>query len=123
MTEDEFDRVMNVNVKSIYHSVNVAVPALKQRGGGAIINIASIGAMRPRPGLVWYNASKGAVANVSCGVQCLSMRLLANELLRPRKVLLQNSGKIKSESTHCAHSSQALACFQHSLASSTHLRT
>ena len=69
MTEDEFDRVMNVNVKSIYHSVNVAVPALKQRGGGAIINIASIGAMRPRPGLVWYNASKGAVANVSCGDQ------------------------------------------------------
>jgi 3-oxoacyl-[acyl-carrier protein] reductase len=65
VTEDEFDRVMNVNVKSIYLSVIVAVPALRQRGGGAIINIASIGAMRPRPGLVWYNASKGAVANVS----------------------------------------------------------
>ena len=32
--------------------------------GGSIVNIASIGAMRPRPGLVWYNASKGAVANV-----------------------------------------------------------
>lgn len=69
MTEDEFDRVMNVNVKSIYLSVLVAVPAFKQRGGGAIINIASIGAMRPRPGLVWYNASKGAVANVSYGSQ------------------------------------------------------
>jgi 3-oxoacyl-[acyl-carrier protein] reductase len=64
VTEAEFDRVMLVNVKSIYHSVGVAVPAMRQRGGGAIINIASIGAMRPRPGLVWYNASKGAVANV-----------------------------------------------------------
>lgn len=64
VTEAEFDRVMLVNVKSIYYSVGVAIPAMRARGGGAIINIASIGAMRPRPGLVWYNASKGAVANV-----------------------------------------------------------
>ena len=64
VTEEEFDKVFAVNVKSIYLSVATAVPALKKRGGGAIINIASIGAMRPRPGLVWYNASKGAVANV-----------------------------------------------------------
>ena len=64
VTEEEYDRVFAVNVKSIFLSVAVAVPALKNRGGGAIINIASIGAMRPRPGLVWYNSSKGAVANV-----------------------------------------------------------
>jgi len=64
VTEAEFDKVMAVNVKSIFLSVPVAVPALKKRGGGSIINIASIGAVRPRPGLVWYNASKGAVANV-----------------------------------------------------------
>ena len=66
MTEDEFDKVFAVNVKSIYLSVGAAIPAMKKRGGGSIVNIASIGAMRPRPGLVWYNASKGAVANVSC---------------------------------------------------------
>jgi NAD(P)-dependent dehydrogenase (short-subunit alcohol dehydrogenase family) len=65
VTEEEFDRVFAVNVKSIYLSTAVAVPKMQERGGGAIINIASIGAMRPRPGLVWYNASKGAVANVS----------------------------------------------------------
>ncbi len=64
VTEEEFDRVMAVNVKSIYWSVPAAVPAMKKRGGGSIVNVASIGAMRPRPGLVWYNASKGAVANV-----------------------------------------------------------
>jgi NAD(P)-dependent dehydrogenase (short-subunit alcohol dehydrogenase family) len=64
VTEDEYDRVFAVNVKSIFLSVAAAIPALKNRGGGAIINVASIGAMRPRPGLVWYNASKGAVANV-----------------------------------------------------------
>lgn len=65
VTEAEFDKVMLVNVKSIYLSIAAVHPALKQRGGGSIINIASIGAMRPRPGLVWYNASKGAVTNVS----------------------------------------------------------
>jgi len=68
VTEEEFDKVFAVNVKSIYLSVPAAVPALKQRGGGCIINIASIGAMRPRPGLVWYNATKAAVANASKGL-------------------------------------------------------
>lgn len=70
VTEDEFDKVMAVNVKSIYFSIPAIVPAMKERGGGSIINIASIGAMRPRPGLVWYNASKGAVANVYLTYLC-----------------------------------------------------
>jgi len=64
VTEAEFDKCFTVNVKSVFLSIPAAVPALEERGGGAIINIASIGAIRPRPGLVWYNASKGAVANV-----------------------------------------------------------
>jgi NAD(P)-dependent dehydrogenase (short-subunit alcohol dehydrogenase family) len=68
VTEEEYDKVMAVNVKSIFLSISVAIPAMKARGGGAIINIASIGAMRPRPGLVWYNASKGAVANATKGL-------------------------------------------------------
>lgn len=66
VTEAEYDRVMAVNVKSIFLSIGAVVPELQSRGGGSIINIASIGAMRPRPGLVWYNASKAAVANVCC---------------------------------------------------------
>jgi len=57
-----------VNVKSVFFSIPAAAPALEERGGGAIINIASIGATRPRPGLVWYNASKGAVANATKGL-------------------------------------------------------
>jgi NAD(P)-dependent dehydrogenase (short-subunit alcohol dehydrogenase family) len=68
VTEEEFDKVFAVNVKSIFLSVGAAVPALQKRGGGSIINIASIGAMRPRPGLVWYNSSKGAVANATKGL-------------------------------------------------------
>lgn len=66
MTEDEFDKVFSVNVKSIFHSTRHVIPNLVNQGeGGSIINIASIGATRPRPGLVWYNSSKAAVANVS----------------------------------------------------------
>lgn len=68
VTSDEFDRVMAVNVKSIYLSVPAVHSAMKERGGGSIINIASIGATRPRPGLVWYNASKAAVANATKGL-------------------------------------------------------
>ncbi len=61
VTEDEFDRIFRVNVKSIFHFVREAVPAMRERGGGSIINIGSTAGIRPRPGLTWYNASKGAV--------------------------------------------------------------
>lgn len=66
VTADEFQRVFDVNVKSIFLSVNTVVPQMQKQGdGGAIVNISSIGSVRPRPGLVWYNSSKGAVTNVS----------------------------------------------------------
>ena len=59
--EAEFDRIYAVNVKSIYLSTLAAVPHMEKRGGGVIINIASTAGVRPRPGLTWYNGSKGAV--------------------------------------------------------------
>ena len=59
--EATFDRVFNVNVKSIYHMTRAVVPLMRNRGGGSIINIGSTAGIRPRPGLTWYNASKGAV--------------------------------------------------------------
>ncbi|KAH7384889.1 3-ketoacyl-reductase-like protein [Cadophora sp. MPI-SDFR-AT-0126] len=69
VTEDEFDKVFSVNVKSIFHSARHFIPNLINQGeGGSIINIASIGATRPRPGLVWYNASKAAVTNATKGL-------------------------------------------------------
>ena len=60
VTEDEFDRVYAINVKSIFHMVSAAVPRLKGRGG-VMINIGSTAGIRPRPGLTWYNSTKGAV--------------------------------------------------------------
>ena len=59
--EATFDRVFNVNVKSIYHMARAVVPLMREQGGGSIINIGSTAGIRPRPGLTWYNASKGAV--------------------------------------------------------------
>ncbi|MEM7613833.1 MAG: glucose 1-dehydrogenase [Pseudomonadota bacterium] len=57
--EAEFDRVLAVNAKSVYLSAVHVVPAMKRRGGGAILNIASTAGVSPRPNLNWYNASKG----------------------------------------------------------------
>jgi 3-oxoacyl-[acyl-carrier protein] reductase len=63
--EATFDHVFAVNVKSIYWSALCAVPVLRRQGGGSIINIASTAGLRPRPGLTWYNGSKGAVVTIS----------------------------------------------------------
>ncbi len=59
--EATFDRVFEVNVKSIYFMTLATVPILRAKKRGCIINIGSVSAMRPRPGLVWYSASKAAV--------------------------------------------------------------
>jgi 3-oxoacyl-[acyl-carrier protein] reductase len=59
--EAEFDRVFAVNVKSIYLFAQAVIPVFRGRGGGVIVNIGSTAGIRPRPGLAWYNASKGAV--------------------------------------------------------------
>ncbi|NNA65893.1 SDR family oxidoreductase [Pseudomonas gessardii] len=63
--EAEFDRVFAVNVKSIFLSARHFVPHFRSQGGGVFVNIASTAAIRPRPGLVWYNGSKGAVVVMS----------------------------------------------------------
>jgi 3-oxoacyl-[acyl-carrier protein] reductase len=61
VSEAEFDKVYAINVKSIYHMTRAVVPAMRRQGGGCIINMGSTAGIRPRPGLTWYNGSKGAV--------------------------------------------------------------
>ena len=61
VTEAEFDKVYDINVKSIFHMTNAVVPVMRAAGGGVILNIGSTAGIRPRPGLTWYNGSKGAV--------------------------------------------------------------
>jgi 3-oxoacyl-[acyl-carrier protein] reductase len=61
LEEAEFDRLMAVNVKSIYLAAREVVPRFKAQGGGVILNMASTAGVSPRPNLAWYNASKGWV--------------------------------------------------------------
>ncbi|MFG1398037.1 SDR family oxidoreductase [Roseixanthobacter pseudopolyaromaticivorans] len=77
VSEEEFDRVYAINVKSIFHMINAVVPGMAAAGGGVVVNIGSTAGIRPRPGLTWYNGSKGAVN--------LLTRSLAVELA-PQKV-------------------------------------
>jgi len=59
ITEDDFDRVYRVNMKSVYLTARALVPHMKSRQKGVILNVASTAGISPRPRLNWYNASKG----------------------------------------------------------------
>lgn len=61
VTEEEYERIFAVNVKSVYLGAKYVVPVMKKQGFGVILNVASTAGVRPRPGLVWYNTSKGAM--------------------------------------------------------------
>lgn len=61
LSEDAFDRIYGVNMKSIFHTAQAVVPLMKKQGSGAILNMGSTGGVSPRPNLTWYNASKGWV--------------------------------------------------------------
>ena len=57
--EKDFNRVFNVNAKSVYLSAKYFVPKMKKIKKGVILNVASTAGLSPRPKLNWYNASKG----------------------------------------------------------------
>ena len=65
VSEDDFDQCYAINVKSIYLATIHATPVFRAQGGGSFINIASTAGVRPRPGLTWYNGSKGAAITTS----------------------------------------------------------
>jgi 3-oxoacyl-[acyl-carrier protein] reductase len=88
VTEAEFDRIYAVNVKSIYLTTLAIVPRFVARGGGSIINVASTAGVRPRPGLTWYNGSKGAAITLT--------KSLAAELA-PRKIRVNAINPVMGE--------------------------
>ena len=61
---ERWRRVMEVNVDSMFHASRAAVPAMREAGGGAIVNVSSISALRPR-GLTTYSVSKSAVIGLT----------------------------------------------------------
>jgi len=81
--EATFDRVYATNVKSIFLSARHAVPVLRRQGrGGVIVNVASTAGLRPRPGLSWYNGSKGAAITLtkSMAVELAPDRIRVNAI-------------------------------------------
>ncbi|HUT48841.1 MAG TPA: glucose 1-dehydrogenase [Alphaproteobacteria bacterium] len=82
VSEDEFDRIFAVNVKSLYLAALHGVPALRRRGGGVMINTASTAGLSPRPGLTWYNGSKGAAITLtkSMAVELAPEKIRVNAL-------------------------------------------
>lgn len=70
--EQSFDRIGDVNMKALYHATRAVVPIMEKQGGGSILATASTAGLRPRPGLVWYNASKAWVIN-AC--KCMAVEL------------------------------------------------
>jgi 3-oxoacyl-[acyl-carrier protein] reductase len=68
LPEEDYDRVFAVNTKGVYLGAKYGIPALRKRGGGVIVNTASIGAVVPRPGVTAYNATKGAVVTMTRGL-------------------------------------------------------
>ena len=80
--EDAFDLMFRVNVKSIFLFVRAIAPVMRDAGGGVILNVGSTAGLRPRPGLTWYNASKGAVnlASKSLAVELAPWKIRVNAL-------------------------------------------
>ncbi|KAF2163051.1 hypothetical protein M409DRAFT_26497 [Zasmidium cellare ATCC 36951] len=68
--QEEYDRIMTTNITPLYHSARTLQPhfASLRPPGGVFVNISSISAPRPRPNLVWYAGSKGAVSSITRGL-------------------------------------------------------
>jgi 3-oxoacyl-[acyl-carrier protein] reductase len=81
VSEEEFDRIYAVNVKALFLAARHAVPAMKERGGVILIT-ASVAGIRPRPGLTWYNGSKGAaiVTGKSMAVELAPLGIRVNSI-------------------------------------------
>lgn len=80
--EDTFDLITAVNMKAIYYSTLAVAPIMESQGGGSIITTASTAGLRPRPGLTWYNASKGwaITATKSMAVELAPKNIRVNAL-------------------------------------------
>jgi 3-oxoacyl-[acyl-carrier protein] reductase len=82
ISEADFDRVLAVNVKSVYLTARHVVPRFKAARAGVILNVASTAAVSPRPRLSWYNASKGwmVTATKSMAVELAPLGIRVNAI-------------------------------------------
>jgi cyclopentanol dehydrogenase len=81
-TEEDWDAVININQKGVWLGMKAAVPAMRRRGGGAIVNISSIYGLIGSPGMAAYHSSKGAVRILtkSAAVQYAQEKIRVNSI-------------------------------------------
>jgi len=84
---DEWDRVMDVNVKGVWHACRAVVPAMRRRGGGSIVNVSSASFFHGGGGRLHYMASKAAVLGMSRGLA----RELGNDNIRVNTIAPGNT--------------------------------
>ncbi|MEZ5670416.1 MAG: glucose 1-dehydrogenase [Alphaproteobacteria bacterium] len=92
ITQADWDQVLGVNVVGYANTVKACLPALRAAGGGAIVNVASVSSFVAQPRFIPYNASKGAVAQLT---RCLAMDL-ATDNIRVNAIC---PGSIKTRAT------------------------
>ena len=82
LSENDFDRIFNVNAKSVFYTAQQVVPIMKTAKSGVILNVASTGGVSPRPNLTWYNASKGwmITATKAMAVELASFGIRVNAI-------------------------------------------
>ncbi|MDC0081868.1 SDR family oxidoreductase [Emcibacteraceae bacterium] len=82
LSEDDFDRIFNINAKSVFYTAQQVVPIMKIAKSGMILNVASTGGVSPRPNLTWYNASKGwmITATKAMAVELASFGIRVNAI-------------------------------------------
>lgn len=82
ISEEDFDRVLRVNAKSVFLTSKSFVPVFKRQGAGCVLNVASTAGVSPRPRLSWYNASKGwmITATKSMAVELAAHGIRVNAL-------------------------------------------
>jgi 3-oxoacyl-[acyl-carrier protein] reductase len=82
ISEADFDRVVAINIKSVYLTARHLVPHFKANRTGAILNVASTAAVSPRPRLSWYNASKGwmVTATKSMAIELAPLAIRVNAI-------------------------------------------
>ncbi|KEO53893.1 SDR family oxidoreductase [Thioclava indica] len=106
VTEEEFDRVLAVNAKSVYLGARHIVPLMKSAGTGAILNVASTAGVSPRPNLSWYNASKGwmitatramAVELAPMGIRVNAINPVAGETPLLKSFMGQDTPEIRAK--------------------------
>lgn len=106
VSEQDFDRVMAVNAKSVYLTARAFVPHMKEKRMGAILNIASTAGVSPRPQLNWYNASKGwmitatkamAVELAPSGVRVNALNPVAGETPLLKSFMGEDTPKMRAK--------------------------